>query len=408
MQTCAKNAEFVDLDARGVPTLDICWPCADKGGRLRPDLAAEGLEGARIMLARFRAGSACLEDPTFKQEMVFAIERENEDGEASRFMPSSDVLNLTSYGLRITQPYALLSESEYTSLLDATPASIKLKPTSLPFLGPAQSSNFYVMDMQGLPSEVVNSCKKLEVFYTSQSRHNEWFLNQDQQLHQSQGDRVFQHIAQSAFQTRPEKTRPSAQILTLDQLRVKHRQAAAQAESNNAAAPPPAADDEENSGDDGASTAPAPKAKSRAFGIVVPRAKPAPKASRKAKAKAAAAAAAAATTVTASAPTPAVATPAPEVGGSGGVPDEDKSESAAGKSQSKAALLARLDPDMKRVGEVHMRNHSNGSVRSLEALNAMQFLESPSKARAIALTSVQFSGPGSARVCLRWCYCYCY
>ena len=81
------------MDARGKPTVECCWACADKGGRLRPELASEGVQGAKAMVTRFRAGPGCLEDPTFKEEMTFALDVDKEDSDFSGFMPSSDVLN---------------------------------------------------------------------------------------------------------------------------------------------------------------------------------------------------------------------------------------------------------------------------------------------------------------------------
>ena len=315
------------------------------------------------MVTRFRAGPGCLEDPTFKEEMAFALQMDEEDAEPPGFMPSSDVLNLTSYGFRITQPYALLSESEYTALLDSTPAAIKLKPTPLPFLGPGQSSNFYMMDMHGLPPETIASCKKLEMYYTSQSQHNEWYLTQAKQLHQSQGARVFQHIAQAAFQSCPEKVKPTA----------------------------------------------APKAKSRPFGIVVPQV---PKAGAKAAARKAKAKAAATGPAGAVSSNPNV-TPSVEPGSSAGetaaavAADDDRSESTAGlnSSKSKQAILIRLDDDMRRVAERHMSNHAAGSVKSLETLDPLRFLPSPNKALSIALTSVHYSVCVShiATICLLSC-----
>ena len=255
-----------------------------------------------------------------------------------------------------------------------------------------------MMDMRGLPPETIASCKKLEMYYTSQTQHNECYLSRDKQLHQSQGARVFQHVAQAAFQTRPEKVRPAAQIMTLEELRVKHRQAAVQAEANRASAPPPPADEDPDAEDGSGSAAPVAAPKSRAFGIVVPQLAKATAKSAARKAKAKAAAAAAGGTLGSS--------PAP--GGTSSEPglvrtavetaEDDRSESTAGNgNRSKQAILVRLDEDMRRVAERHMNNHAAGSVKSLESLDPLRYLLSLS----IALTSVRHSGRVShiATVC---------
>ena len=365
--------DFVQLDARGRPVVDCCWVCADKAGRLRPDMAAKGMEGVTILLARFRGGASCLEDPTFKDEMTFALNKPDEE----TFMPGSEVFNMTAYGIRVTQPYALFTESEYAGLLEAVPSAIKMKPTTVPFQGPGLTGNFYTLDMQGLPVDVQNSCKKMEVFYCSQTQHNESFLNHLTQLHQAQGERVFQYIAQSAMANRPEKARPTAKPMTLAEAQSKHQQA----EANAAAAPAAAAQSQD---DEPGEASPAKAVRTKAFGIVAPSlAKAAAKqASRKGgRGKAVS------TGVTSEDPiTPTRPAAAADKDGA----DDVASESTVAKSKLESQL-ARLDSDMRLVAEKHLQNHSNGSVKSLESLVPLKYLLEASKPLSIALTSVRTS-----------------
>ena len=394
---CKENEEFVEVDSKNKPTIPMCWSCADKGGRLRPDCAALGIEGCKILINRWKAGEGCLEDPTFKEEMSATLA---ESDEPPSFMPASQVMDTHSYGFRITQPVALLTESEYAGLMKALPSAIKLKPMSLPVLGPCQSGNFYPMEMSGLPVDLQNSCRRMELYYDSRSSHDELYLTPASQLVQDQGKRVFQYIAQSAFQKRPEKARPGASPMSYADAKTKHQLQAAQTEAALDAAAAPPEDAGEGSGEDG-QTAPNPKRmKMRQFGIVSAQAKPSAKG--KAKAKAANAAgprptgpsAPEAPTPTTTAPTSGMpATPAAVTSRRRqAVPIQEGQADDASASEatcnSKGAMLLRLDKDLKLVADKHLKNHGNASIKSLEHLQPYKFLTEPSKALSICLTSV--------------------
>ena len=271
-----EDKTFVELDAAGRPTIPLCFSCADKAGSLRPDCAAKGIEGLKILIVRFRAGEGCAEDPTFKADMLFVLGREQED-EPQSFMPSSDVLDRCCYGMRVVVPHALLTEAEYAAVFEASPAAIKMKPISLPAMGPGVAGNYYPMELFGLPQEVQLTCRRMEMFYSVSTEHVETYLSQLRQLHPDQGNRVFQYLSQAAVQRRPDKARPQAQQWTIDKIQEEHQKAEAAAETSAAAAEASAAADP-NSAEASTET----KARTFAFGIVAHQ----PKAAAKGKAKA--------------------------------------------------------------------------------------------------------------------------
>ena len=356
------------------PTIEVCWSCADLAGRLRPDCGCKGVEGLKILMARFRAGQGCSEDPLFQEQMMEVLNRGEE--EEVTLMPSSDVVDLTVYGMRISQPYALLTDGEYAALFGASPKQLNLKPMSIPFQGPGSPpSNFYAMELSGLPDDLQLSCKKLELFYSVSSEHHETYLSHLRQIHQMQGEHVFRYVSQAEMARRPDKARPGAKPLTFDSLQEKHQLLEASTEA--AAAEAAELDDDE----------PAPSAPQRQkqFGIV---AKTGTGKVPKAKAKTSKANHASSTArmgPTASPAGPARPGLAPQA-----ADDDGGSESTAAQA-GKGAILAKLDKDMKLVAEKHLQNHSNASIKSLEHLQPLRFLLEPTKTLSICLTSVHAS-----------------
>ncbi|CAE7024040.1 unnamed protein product [Symbiodinium sp. CCMP2456] len=389
----ARDKDFVEYDAAGKPTIAMCFNCADLGGRLRPDLAALGVQGAKTMLSRYRAGTGCLEDPSFKKDFLAAARfQDRSDGPLrAPFMPGSAVKNVTSYGIRVSHVYACLTEAEYAALLGAPPSAIKLAPTSLPVLGPGQSRNYYVLDMEGLPEALKSTCKKLEIFYNAESEFDQIYLDGTTQIHQDQGEHVFNYIAKTAFQNRPEKSRPASMPMTLEEAFLKHQEAAAAqaaaGEAPGSAAVVDADDDDEV----------APR-ENRSFGIVAAAApKPGAKAGAKRKAAAAAVAADAAARprrVSGSGAEPSQASNVgSQPGGNVTSVDEEMPVSESSVPGGKAGQLARLDPDMRLVAEKHWLNHPSAAVKSLESLSAIKYLLDPTKPLTLALNGVSPSRP---------------
>eukprot|EP00439_Symbiodinium_sp_Y106_P046546 s5222_g5.t3 len=375
------DKDFVEYDATGKPTIAMCFDCADLGGRLRPDLAALGVQGAKTMLARYRAGTGCLEDTSFKKDFMAAARFQQKSGDQLRapFMPGSAVMNVTSYGIRVSHVYALLTEAEYAALLGAPPSAIKLAPTSLPVLGPGQSRNYYVLDMEGLPEAVKSTCKKLEIFYNAESEFDQIYLDETTQVHQDQGEHVFAYIAKSAFQSRPEKSRPASVPLTLEEARLKHQEAAAAQAAAGDTSTAVATDQDGEDADD------AVPREVRSFGIVAATtaAKPGTKGKRKTQPGAALPAV----------PTEASRTPRRVSGTTPeaveAVADEEKPMSESSVAGGKAGQLARLDKDMKLVAEKHWLNHANASVKSLKALSPVKYLLDCTKPLSLSLNGAK-------------------
>ena len=157
------------------------------------------------------------------------------DPDEAGFMPASSVRDVHVYGYRVVQPMALLDAAEYGQLVGHSPLELRktskpAKSLSIPFHGPGSSSvNYYPVELASLPVEMQNCCKRLEIFWTSQSQHDEVFMSQLQQLTQQQGGHVFAHVAATSFASRDDKARPTAsRPESLSELKARHAELAAQ------------------------------------------------------------------------------------------------------------------------------------------------------------------------------------
>ena len=127
------------------------------------------------------------------------------------------------YGIRVYQTYALLTESEYQQLVEYSPSELKRKSFTLPFHGPLQNQQFWLVDLKDLEPAVANCVRKVDVTYSTQAQLEQVFLNAEQQIQRKQPWTVFEHRAAKHFDKRPDALRPAAQRpYSVDQLVEQH------------------------------------------------------------------------------------------------------------------------------------------------------------------------------------------
>ena len=333
---------FAESDDAGL--LPACWDCGDVARKLRPGVPLP------ILIQSYKDADGST-DPDFHVEMDQALLIADGKAKAS-FGSGGEVSTSQAYGMRMEQTYALFTTEEFGPVLGQLPPEMKkskkTQAVPIPFGKPEQASLFWMVDLNGLPAEVLNWCKKVIIYYDTSANMQEIFLAAADNLAKDQAKRLFPIIAAGHMDGRPSQFRPGAERpLTLEEWKNKVRPAVIEME--------PAADAQASDGDEDSDDAPlqppARPGQKRALGFALP-SSGRPKAAAKAKSLAAKAKAKAAASVPAVPAAPAaesVSFVPPPTGqasrasrGSNG-DGEARSESTVGNAGKK---ILRLDSDM--------------------------------------------------------------
>ena len=187
-----------------------CWSCGDKAMSLRPGVPL-------LFLVKCYRGDLpeAEEDPQFAEDMNLALKNVTEmaTGELEAkdlFTPNGQVLERHSYGIRVYQTYALVTQAEYTQLAEHSPLDLGKKAFNLPFNGPLANIQFFLLDLKDLDPAVAQAVRKVDITYSTQAELEQLFLHADQQIHQKQPWKVFQHRVSKHFDKRPDPLRPAA------------------------------------------------------------------------------------------------------------------------------------------------------------------------------------------------------
>ena len=198
------------MDKSGAILAAACWNCGDKALSLRPKLELQKL------VSMWREEEAAKDDPAFAQEMREALSntqsmQNNDTRPMDLFAPNGKVSELHAYGIRVIQTYALVTESEYQQLVKYNLLEIKQKKSfTLPFRGPLQNLQFWLLDLKDLDPATAQSVRKVEITCSTQAELEQVFLHPEQQIHQKQPWHVFDHRAGKHFDKRPDALRPAA------------------------------------------------------------------------------------------------------------------------------------------------------------------------------------------------------
>ena len=362
------------------------------------------------LLKAYQLAQGYAEDPYFHQDFDEATRIEVEGIEPS-WKTQGNVGHCTFYGLKVTEEFLCLTNTELAALLGGLPPEEKKakkeKAISIPWNGPGQqNTKFYLVDMEGLSSEMCFGKRKVALEWYHGTSLEEVVLEASKNIASDQAHRLYNVLTNASMNARHPSLRPAAKDKpeTVAAMRAKIEQLEAALE---AAAKPSEVKQEQvdlDSDDDDTADATARRSgreQQQGFQFASGFSAGSATAKSKAKAKATAKTAAAKGLPQPQSGTATTNLSPSEVqamnGGSGvnvmrsklsgglqnaGQQAMAKSESSAGrgrtnKGEVQEQLLAKLDEDMAVVARAHMVNSPTGKIGSLEYLVAKTFLNDP-------------------------------
>lgn len=120
----------------------------------------------------------------------------------------------------------LLTESEFTRLVGATPSTCKIKPLDATRQMPNEEGkmgDMYLLSAGGIPFEVLNGLRRVRVFYRTYIQSQEHLLQPSEQIHPDQGQEVAAFNKQKAKEAMPSGLRASGYHLlpTMEEMQLK-------------------------------------------------------------------------------------------------------------------------------------------------------------------------------------------
>ena len=177
----------------------------------------------------FTSESTSKQDPQFVADMGMARSRRASfnNGEALLpFRPAGSVLNSKAFGYTIFQEKGLVTSDEYEDIVERAPSDIKLSATKAPWSGEGKEDTMYLIDLRGLPLDIILSLRRVKQYFDSRAAMHEEFLNPQIQLTKDQAQEQYKHVLDMHMKARPEKLRPGAgKPYTVQQLQKMHEEA---------------------------------------------------------------------------------------------------------------------------------------------------------------------------------------
>ncbi len=375
---------------------------------IRPNTELEDV--VPIFLNKAGAGK---KDPTLAKDFEFAVARKEEIEEnlsRSVFKPAARVFNAQAYGYKIFQERGVVTEREYEELLDRVPKEIGLEAQKAPFSGPDREDALYLVDLKGLPLDVILSMRRVHIYFDNHACLQDVFLEPERQLTREQGAEYFKYVISQNMKNRPDKFKPSASATSVEELRQQHAAAAEltkRAEEKLLAAQK-AATKRKTGG--GSSASESEESEEEELPQEVgpgsitqknPKSKKKTAASDAKKLKLASATLSTASTAAASKLSSTTSAPGTLGKGALALMDETEIVSLGGRSGGgkEAKTFQGLDSDMVSVAEKHMATPSGSSVKCLAQLVPKAFLLGPEEGGLAGITAkglaASISGVGS-------------
>ena len=347
--------------------LKVCYDCGDLALSIRPNLSLD-----KIVAIWRNENGAKKDDTNLVAEFQKAKERlEAVLGDGPKpFRPAGSVSNGQAYGFRVFQERGLITSTEYYELLSKVPEDVKLTASKTPWQGPnANRENMYLIDLKGLPLDVILSLRRVHIYYDCKAAMLEEFLTPEHQLLPQQHNEMFRYVVSQHMAQRPEKMHPSsARPHGIEKLREMH--GVGSEELKGVKRSPDAAESQDSSSDATMSDGEGPQ--ECGPGQVSGTHK---KVSTKKSAKK---------------PRTAASTTASGTIAQSFADDNLSLQSGASKEKS---VVASLDPDMVAVAEKHLATPQGSSVKCLQLLRSKVFLLGPDKC---GLVDVSFKSLASA------------
>ena len=135
-------------------------------------------------------------DVASKGREAIAFELESRKGNPlPLFLPSSDIAETSSFGHTIYSKAGLLTDSELVRLVDKSAKDLQLKPFTSEWCSVKGEVSFYLISLQGLPADLMQTIRKVKLFHSVGTRSDRVWLNEATQLSKGQGADVSKHLA---------------------------------------------------------------------------------------------------------------------------------------------------------------------------------------------------------------------
>lgn len=141
----------------------------------------------------------CAKEPDFKLTFKGARQLKIQQGVGQkRFNPPSSVEQSRSRTQTIFSDLGFVTETELQKLLgnDFGGKALKLKEGEIPLEDRPGTLKGYYISLQGLPLDFLLSCRKVRTSFSRDVVHCEQRLNPSNQIHQGQGDNVFNFFSE--------------------------------------------------------------------------------------------------------------------------------------------------------------------------------------------------------------------
>ena len=323
-----------------------------------------------------------MHDKDFKGDFEMARSKSEQAADPWPCDPASEVAEDQAYGYYVFEEKGLLTAQEFYDLEGRLPTDASVETMSVPWPNPGSKQEMVLVNLKGLPLEVILSMRRVHIYYDSSARQSEVLLRPERQVLSSQGFATFEHATRNHMKERPDQLKPGAVGADLAVTKQKFQRKAHASSSTPAVAPPNAAaqesdsdgedDTSSDSGTDGAA-GPDQGIGPRKSAKVVAREQQAAKKKAEMQKKAAEKKAA----------------KAKATGSADKFADLELRSGGSKNMHSKEKVLDLIDPDLHELAEAHLNSGRGSSVRCLANLRTEVFMLGPEEANVPEITSTK-------------------
>ena len=116
-----------------------------------------------------------------------------------------------SYGYNIFEEKGLLTAQEFYDLEHVLPSEAGLEPTMVPWPNPRHSQEMFLVDLKGLPLDLILGMRRVHIYMDSAAKQQEIMLRPERQLLPRQAAATFKHHVSEHFQERPKGLVPGVE-----------------------------------------------------------------------------------------------------------------------------------------------------------------------------------------------------
>ena len=199
--------ECACLDKAGTaPLVPVCFECGDIALQIRPEATLQ-----KVYAWYTNTAGARMQDRDFKTGFDKAKANYQQAAEGYVCDPASLVCEDVSYGYNIFEEKGLLTAQEFYDLEHVLPSEAGLEPTMVPWPNPRHSQEMFLVDLKGLPLDVILGMRRVHIYMDSAAKQQEIMLRPERQLLPRQAAATFKHHVSEHFQERPKGLVPGVE-----------------------------------------------------------------------------------------------------------------------------------------------------------------------------------------------------